>query len=212
MLGTIRALELSAQKCGNGLKDMADSFLPPPGGPFEYAVTLAVAATFTFFGTNRTARHIALVMVANWIATRSTTYAFDQWEAVATFFVDVASIGFLVIFGINRAKGAVASLFSLMLACYMLHDIGVLNRDTMWAWVDLFAYLQIVIMAGIASGGHPVFNSFAIRAHRGGGDPHRLEESAQKRRSASRCSDRDLCSNQAVFKEAQATRLDWDHY
>jgi hypothetical protein len=42
----------------------------------------------------------------------------------------------------------VAFLFLVMIFAYSLHDAGLINRDTMWAWADLSGYIQLVIILG----------------------------------------------------------------
>jgi hypothetical protein len=86
-------------------------------------------------------------MLASWVLARAVS-AYELpglWQAAA----DISCAMALV--AIRRPAMVVlpvAFLFLVMIFAYALHDAGLINRDTMWAWADLSGYIQLVIILG----------------------------------------------------------------
>ncbi len=123
-------------------------FLPDTPITIAYAVALCIAAALASRG-GWAAVPVIAVMAANWLGTRLIT-ATDApaWTAGA---LDITSaFALIVAWSLARSMAVlpVAAIFLLMVVSYVLNDIGVIGRETMWAFADLFAYLQLIIMAG----------------------------------------------------------------
>lgn len=128
------------------------TFLPESPLTALYAAALGLVAVFGALREPRLWPVIA-VMVGNWILTRlATAY---EWPAAFEGMVDLLSAVVLVALSRTRAMAVlpVSALFGLMVGSYVMADFGVLSRETMWAWADVGAYLQLLVIAGIAADG-----------------------------------------------------------
>ena len=151
-------------------------FLPDSPLTIAYAVALLVAVLIAARGGWLMVPAIA-VMVANWLGTRAVT-AFDLGPWVA-FGVDLGSLMALLVASrlMPRAMAVLplAAIFAHMLFSYVAHDFGLIGRETMWAWADVGAYGQLVIMAGTGAGGGHLVGladmAFGRRGMRGVADP-----------------------------------------
>ena len=106
-------------------------------------------------------------MLASWLFARAVS-AYDLpglWQAAA----DISCATALV--AIRRPTMAVlpvAFLFLVMIFAYASYDVGLINRDTMWAWADLSGYLQLLIILGASIQGGGRFRMGVGLYHRGG--------------------------------------------
>ena len=96
---------------------------------------------------------VVAVMVANWLGTRAIT-AYDA-PALLGGLLDLSSAAILIALSRFRAMAVlpVAALFGLMVFSYVMADFGLLERETMWAFADVGAYLQLLVIAGFAADG-----------------------------------------------------------
>jgi membrane protease YdiL (CAAX protease family) len=140
--------------------------LPMTPATIAYAVALAAVIALAVW-RDRRLWPVAAVMVANWLATRAVT-AYElpgMVQAVA----DLTSAA--VLLALRRfstiAVLPVSALFAIMVFFYGVHDAGLITRDTMWAWADVLAYGQLLIIAGgaVAGGGR---GRLALASHRRG--------------------------------------------
>lgn len=145
-------------------------FLPDTPVTIAYAVALVVAIALASRG-GWSAVPVIAVMAINWIGTRLITSTdAPAWTAGA---LDLASaFALIVAWWQMRAMVVlpVAACFLLMVFSYVLNDIGVIGRETMWAFADLGAYLQLLIMAGTPWGAGPARRLAAV-VTRGGRTP-----------------------------------------
>jgi len=128
-------------------------FLPDTPITIAYAVALALTAVVALW-LDRRAFPVLAVMVANWLATRWITWA-DAPSYMAGV-ADISSAAVLLILWRFRAMAVlpVAGLYAFMVIAYLANDLGLIARETMWAFADVFGYAQLlVIVAGAASGG-----------------------------------------------------------
>lgn len=129
-------------------------FLPDSPFTIAYALILGAAVLSCLALGPRSIRMIALFMVLNWLGTRSVTAWGGDLTAIFAALVDGGSAVALLVFVRTTLSKAIAALFALMLICYGAHDLGYLGREQMWAFADLFAYLQILLMVGGGIGTH----------------------------------------------------------
>jgi hypothetical protein len=120
-----------------------------PVTPFPVAGTVALFLTCCFaLWRDRAVWPVAAVMLANWVATRAVT-AWDlpgAYQAVAD-----SSAAVLLLFPQHlRASLAlpVSALFALMVAFSAVNDLGLIGRDTLWAWSDVLGYCQLLLILG----------------------------------------------------------------
>lgn len=127
-------------------------FIPDTPASIAFLVALAATAVFTLWRDLNTFPVIA-IMIGNWMATRavSTLELPGSVQAVA----DITSAVLLLVLPGPRASSIipVAALFALMVVFSGVHDLNLISRDTMWAWADVAAYFQLVIIAGSAASG-----------------------------------------------------------
>jgi hypothetical protein len=145
-------------------------FFPDTPITIFYAVALVVAIALASRG-GWAAVPVIAVMAFNWIGTRTIT-ATDApaWTAGA---LDLSSaFALIVAWWQMRAMAVlpVAACFLLMVLSYLLNDLGFIGRETMWAFADVGAYLQLVIMAGTPWGAGPARRLAAV-VTRGGRTP-----------------------------------------
>jgi hypothetical protein len=131
-------------------------FIPDTAATIAYAVALAAALAFAMW-RDRSVWPLVAVMIGNWLATRSVS-SFELPGAVQAV-ADLTSAALLLAvwrFG-GMAALPVAALFGLMVIFSGVHDLGLITRDTMWAWADVLGYCQLLIIAGGAArgGGRP---------------------------------------------------------
>lgn len=128
------------------------NFLPETPLPILYALVLAAVCAFAAVRERRLWPVVA-VMALNWTGTRAIT----SYDAPALYggLLDLASAIVLAALAMTAAMAVlpVAALFGLMVGCYVLADLGFIGRETMWAWADVGAYLQLLVIAGCASSG-----------------------------------------------------------
>lgn len=144
-------------------------FLPDTPLTVAYAVALALTCGVVLWRAAWLWPAIA-VMVANWLATRAITHwALPSWCA---FIADLISAIVLIWLWRKRAMAVlpVAALFALMLTCYLANDLEVIGREVMWAFVDVAAYGQLVILAALGIGGGGARRRSHHGADRAGGD------------------------------------------
>lgn len=125
-----------------------------PDTPFStlYAVVAASVLLFAVI-RERGLWAVSAVMAGNWIGTRlASAYA---WPGSAVGLLDILSAVVLVTLSFANAMAVlpVAALFGLMVVSYVAADAGLLSRATMWAFADVGAYLQLLVIAGSAVGG-----------------------------------------------------------
>lgn len=143
--------------------------LPMTPATIGFAVALACCLAFSLY-RDRKALPLSVVMVSNWLATRIVT-AYELPGAVQAV-ADLTSAALLLAvwrFG-GMAALPVAALFGLMVIFSGAHDLGLITRDTMWAWADVLGYCQLLIIAGgaVGGGGRP---RLAMAPHRRGRTP-----------------------------------------
>ena len=128
------------------------TFIPNSPATMIYAIALAAACALAIW-RDRSLYPVVLVMLVNWLATRFVS-AFEMPGSVQA----VADITSAAVLLAMRHLGSmavlpVAALFGLMVIFACLHDLKLITRDTMWAWADVAAYCQLIIIAGVASAG-----------------------------------------------------------
>ena len=131
-------------------------FIPESVMTVVYAVALSWAVAVAWRNMGWRAAIVSAVMVGNWLLTRLVT-AMD-WPGVVMGAIDLASAALLIAslwlpsHRRTMAELPVAGLFALMVGCYLAFDAGVIGRETMWAWVDVAAYCQLLLVAGYGLG------------------------------------------------------------
>jgi hypothetical protein len=107
-------------------------------------------------------------MVLNWLGTRAVSSFELSGLVQAT--VDIGSAALLLTVRQRSTMVVltVAALFSAMVLFSCVYDLGLITRDTMWAWADVAAYCQLIIIAGSAAagGGHARLAMGRYRRHR----------------------------------------------
>ena len=126
-------------------------FIPDTPITVAYAVALALACGLALRFGGRAMWPLVAVMVLNWIGTRLIT-TLDA-PSYAAGILDISSA--IVLVAMPRrfrtmAVLPVAALFGLMVSSYLLNDLGLIERETMWAFADVGGYLQLLIIAGTA--------------------------------------------------------------
>ena len=128
-----------------------------PWSPF--AITGAAALFFTcafVMWRDRRMWPVVAVMLGNWLMTRAVS-AFELPGLVQAA-TDLTSA--MVLFFVKKDRELLvlpaSALFAMMVFFSALHDIGTIERDTLWAWSDVLGYLQLVLIIGgaAAGGGH----------------------------------------------------------
>ena len=144
-----------------------------PNSPATVAGALALFAVLAFaFWRDRRAWPLVLVMVLNWCATRAVSSFELSGLVQATADISAAVLLIALRHAGNMAVLPVAALYALMVFIAGAHDLGVITRDTMWAWADVLGYLQLLIIAGGAAGGG------RARLAMGGDRPRRTHRAA----------------------------------
>ena len=127
-------------------------FIPDTPAPIAFALALAASCAFAVWRVRRS-WPLVVVMAGNWLATRTvSSYELPgSVQAVA----DLTSAALLLVMRrvSTSATLPVSALFGLMVVFACVHDLKLITRDTMWAWADVAAYCQLIIIAGVASAG-----------------------------------------------------------
>ena len=126
--------------------------IPYTALPILYALTLLAVSIFAVI-RDRKLWPVVTVMVLNWIGTRAIT-AYEV-PGIAAGLLDLSSAIILACLCRTAAMAVlpVSALFGLMVISYVAADFSLLQRETMWAFADVGAYLQLLIIAGFAVGG-----------------------------------------------------------
>lgn len=125
-----------------------------PTTPLQVAYALALllvcgAAAYK----DRALWPLIAVMVANWIGTRAVT-AFEL-NGFQQGMIDLASAVTLMMLRHKRTMVflPVSVLFLVMVNFSLAYGVRIISWDTLWAWSDVAAYAQLVIIAGSIAGG-----------------------------------------------------------
>lgn len=138
--------------------------LPETPITITYALVMAVVCAFAVYRRNGCTA-IALVMVLNWLGTRAVTGL--ELSGTAQAIIDVSSAAVLMLMWqkCHMVVLPVSALFALMVFMSGAYQVGMIARETMWAWADVAAYLQLLLIVGAsaASGGGGI--RLALGAH-----------------------------------------------
>lgn len=125
-----------------------------PSGPLTtlYAIVLlAVTVPCMRWGKNRT-NDVAVVLFCSWpMALVATKLDSSLFQAIGT----IALCGFLAAIG-TRLAILVIVLAALKLIVYSANVGGLINWEQMWAFSEVFAYLQLIVLFGGTINGRTV--------------------------------------------------------
>ena len=127
-------------------------FLPDTPFSILYAIVGASVLLFAVI-RERGLWAVSAVMFGNWIGTRLSSEF--SWPGTVVGLIDIASAVTLVALSLTGAMAVlpVSALFGLMIGSYVAADMGFLSRASMWAFADVGAYLQLLVIAGFAADG-----------------------------------------------------------